>query len=89
MWAVTVYRDNGYSEENYSKQFDDEDDAINFFSDEVKYEFDEEIESGLVSDQEIQNIINQGIYIYESDAYDVTISLELIGEEDLEDEDTI
>lgn len=89
MWAVTVYRDNGYSEENYANHFEDENDAITFFSDEIKYEFDEEIETGVVSDQEVQNIVNQGIYIYESDAYDVTISLELIGEGDLEDEDII
>ena len=88
MWAVTVYRDNGYSEENYSKHFKEEENALSFFSDEIKYEFEEEIDMGVVADQEVQNIINQGIYIYESDTYEVTISLEFVGE-GVEDEDII
>ncbi|AGO48996.1 hypothetical protein N356_gp103 [Cellulophaga phage phi14:2] len=82
MWIVTVYRDNGYSGENYTKKFDDEDDAIDFFTEEVKDEFREEIEEGLVSDQEIQNIVNNNIYTYDSEDYEVTISLELIDDEE-------
>lgn len=87
MWSVHIFRDNGYSTENFTKKFEEEDDAYDFFSDEVKGEFDSEIESGLVSDQEIQNIINNSIYTYSDEKYDVTISLEL-SEIDLnEDED--
>jgi hypothetical protein len=85
LWIVTIYRDNGYSGENYVKKFDTEDEAYDFFSEEVKSEFTEEIEDGLVSDQEVQNIINNGIYTYESEAYEVTITLELGDIEDGEE----
>lgn len=80
MWTVTVYRDNGFSGENYSKQFDNEEDAYEFFDSEIRIEFEEEIEQGLVSDNELQNIINAGIYTYENDAYEVTITLETYDE---------
>lgn len=82
MWTVTVYRDNGYSGENYAKNFEDEDEALDFFAEEVKDEFREEIEEGLVSDQEIQNIVNNNIYTYDSEDYEVTISLEESNDEE-------
>lgn len=76
MWTVTIYRDNGYSGENYTKHFKKEEDAYNYFEEEIKIEFEEEIEEGLVSPQEIQNILNNNIYRYENDKYEVVISLD-------------
>ncbi len=87
MWRVTIYRDNHYSIESYSKHFKTQEDAEDFFSDEIRQEFDEEIETGVMSDQEIQDIINSAFYTFEDDEYQVNISLELASEE--EDNDYI
>ena len=87
MWTVTVYKDNGYGGENYTKRFYEEDNALEFFSEEIKDEFRDEIEQGLVSDQEIQNIINNNIYTYDSEDYEVSISLEYIDENEQAEDD--
>lgn len=88
MWTVTVYREDGYDIESYTKRFYEEDNALEFFEEEVKDEFRNEIEKGLISDQEIQNIINNNIYTYDSEEYEVTISLEVEDElDDQEEED--
>lgn len=76
MWKVTIYKDYGYDIINYSKTFIDEDNAYDFFSNEIKNEFDSEIEQGLISDQEIQNIINNDYYRFESEDKEILIHIE-------------
>lgn len=80
MWIVSVYRDLGYSIENYNKYFKDEDKAYDHFDVEIKKEFEFEIAEGFVSDQEIQNIINAGRYRYENDEKQVLIYIEEVDE---------
>lgn len=75
-WIVSVYRDLGYSIEQYTKHFKDEADAYNLFEEEIKSEFEYEIAEALVSDQEIQNILNAERYRYETDNKQILISIE-------------
>lgn len=81
MWVITVYKDYGNHGENFSKTFKDETLADEFFELEIRNEFDYEIEHGLVSDQEIQNIINARSYIFYSDEKEITITMEEYNED--------
>lgn len=79
MWLVKIHRDIvGKSLVSYSKIFDDEDEAYDFFEEEVKDEFRNEIKEGLVTDQEIQNIINNEMYFYDTDSKEILIRIEEI-----------
>lgn len=82
MWIVTVYRDNNYSIESYDKTFSEQVDAESFFADEIKHEFDDQIENGTISNQEVQDIINTAFYTYEDEDYQVSITLEMHSEDD-------
>ena len=81
MWVVTIYRDYGYHGENYSKSFDEEDEAYDYFEEEIRNEFDSEIEQGLIVDQEIQNILDNGIYRYETEKIEILIQIEEVEDE--------
>lgn len=77
-WVITVYKEYGSHGENYTKTFNDEETALTFFEEEIRDEFDYEIEHGLVSDQELQNIIDNKSYAYYSDDKEIYIVLEEI-----------
>lgn len=83
MWIVRVYKDTPYNLTNYSKVFKYEDDALEYFDDEIREEFNHEIREGLVSDQELTNIVDSGFYFFSNEDKEIQISLEL----DLSDEE--
>ena len=76
MWIITVYKDYGNHGENFSKQFIEESDAEEFLEMEIKSEFDFEITEGLITDQEVQNMINNRGYIYFDQNKEVSIIME-------------
>lgn len=82
MWEVTIYKDYGYDIVSYSKLFNNEWNAYDFFEEEIKDEFRSEIREGLVSDQEIQNIINNDYYRFESDNKEILISIKEIDDKE-------
>lgn len=81
MWIVNIYKDKYNGLTSYSKVFDEEEDAFDFFEAEIKEEFDYEIKNGLVTDQEIQNIISNQNYTYEDDKEEIMMSIKEVYEE--------
>jgi len=81
-WIVNIYKDDRGSLTSYSRAFKDEDDAYDFFELEIKDEFLYEIQQGLVTDQEIQNIISNNMYRYEDDNKEIEISIAEVNEKD-------
>lgn len=75
MWEVTVYKDYGYNVTSFSKTFEEEDDAYDFFEGELREEFEIEIIEGLLTDQEFQDMINKGEYKYTDDKREIYISI--------------
>ena len=82
MYLVTIYKDLGYDIVNYSKSFKTEDDAYDMYEEEILKEFDYEIENGLISNQELQNILNSYYYDYYSDEREILIKLEEINDKE-------
>jgi len=84
-WEVKINKDNGYEQTNYSAEFIDEQEAEDYFKLLITDEFDSEITEGLVSDQEIQNIVNNRYYFYENNQREILIELKEQNESPEED----
>lgn len=76
-YTVTYYKSDGYNVIESHKNVKSKEQANETFEKYLKKELKNEIQKGYISDKEIQNIISNGIYIYNTDDVEVTISIEL------------
>lgn len=76
-YTVTFYKSDGWDTQEMHKQASSREQAEEIFEGFLRKELENEIQEGHISDQEFTNIVCNGIYMYNTDDTEVTISIEL------------
>lgn len=76
-YTVTYYKSDGWNTIEKNKQASTKEKAEEIFENFLRKELDNELKEGHISDQEFTNIVCNGIYIYNTEELDLTISIEL------------